>query len=206
VKPERWREVEAIFLAARDRQASTRSAFLDEACSTDPTLRQEVESLLKADSGASGFMEPPEVELGLPNLLDRLQAALGPAYGVERELGGGGMSRIFVATETALDRRVVIKVLPPELAAEVDAERFHRESRLAASLRHPQRQGARPVPARTPAQRQPSPSASARESFSYQSPVSSRLSHARVTRHCRFTVAGETPSTSAVSSMLSPAK
>jgi hypothetical protein len=50
-------------------------------------------------------MEPPEVELGLPNLLDRLQAALGPAYEVERELGGGGMSRIFVATETALDRR-----------------------------------------------------------------------------------------------------
>jgi hypothetical protein len=64
VKPERWREVEAFFLAARDRQASTRSAFLDEACSTDPALRQEVESLLKADSGASGFMEPPEVELG----------------------------------------------------------------------------------------------------------------------------------------------
>src|SRR5438552_5045033 len=56
---------------------------------------------------------------------------------LERELGGGGMSRVFVAQETALDRKVVIKVLPPETAAQVSLERFKREILLAAKLQHP---------------------------------------------------------------------
>ncbi len=56
---------------------------------------------------------------------------------IERELGGGGMSRVFLAEESALQRKVVIKVLPAELAAEVNAERFKREIQLAAKLQHP---------------------------------------------------------------------
>jgi serine/threonine protein kinase/tetratricopeptide (TPR) repeat protein len=68
---------------------------------------------------------------------ERLQAALGSAYRLERELGGGGMSRVFVATESALGRQVVIKVLPPELAAGLSVDRFRREIQLAASLQHP---------------------------------------------------------------------
>lgn len=71
------------------------------------------------------------------DLQARLQAVIGDAYRVERELGGGGMSRVFLAHEAALSRRVVIKVLPPEMAAGVNAERFRREIQLAASLQHP---------------------------------------------------------------------
>ena len=71
------------------------------------------------------------------SLRDELQAALGPAYALERELGGGGMGRVFLATETGLARRVVIKVLAPELVLGVSAERFRREIELAASLQHP---------------------------------------------------------------------
>ena len=67
----------------------------------------------------------------------RLQDALAPGYELERELGGGGMSRVFVATERALGRHVVVKVLSPELAAGVNAERFRREIQLAAQLHHP---------------------------------------------------------------------
>ncbi|HXQ28375.1 MAG TPA: protein kinase [Gemmatimonadales bacterium] len=67
----------------------------------------------------------------------RLQSALGDAYRIERELGGGGMSRVFLAEERDLGRRVVIKVLPPEMAAGVNADRFRREIKLAASLQHP---------------------------------------------------------------------
>jgi eukaryotic-like serine/threonine-protein kinase len=77
------------------------------------------------------------MERARTDLRERLQASLGDAYALEREVGGGGMSRVFVATETALGRRVVIKVLPPELAHEVSAERFRREVYLAAQLRHP---------------------------------------------------------------------
>ena len=69
-------------------------------------------------------------------LRDQLQQALGQTYRIDRELGGGGMSRVFLSTETALDRRVVLKVLPPELASGVSIERFKREISLAAKLQH----------------------------------------------------------------------
>jgi serine/threonine-protein kinase len=68
------------------------------------------------------------------DLRSQLQATLGSAYSLERELGGGGMSRVFVATETRLRRAVVVKVLSTELAAGVSADRFKREIQLAASL------------------------------------------------------------------------
>src|SRR3989442_8454111 len=73
----------------------------------------------------------------MTDLLARLKAALGPTYRVERELSGGGMSRVFLARERELERQVVVKVLPPEMAAGVNAERFRREIQLAASLQHP---------------------------------------------------------------------
>src|SRR5688572_8616805 len=73
----------------------------------------------------------------MAELRDQLQKTLGGSYALERELGGGGMSRVFVAEETSLGRKVVIKVLPPDLAATVNVERFRREIQLAAQLQHP---------------------------------------------------------------------
>jgi serine/threonine protein kinase len=70
-------------------------------------------------------------------LFEQLQTTLGSAYRLERELGGGGMSRVFLAHEVALGRRVVVKVLLPELAAGVSVDRFRREIQLAAQLQHP---------------------------------------------------------------------
>ncbi|MGH7583084.1 MAG: serine/threonine-protein kinase [Gemmatimonadales bacterium] len=70
-------------------------------------------------------------------LVDELKNALGDAYTIERELTGGGMSRVFVAREHALGREVVIKVLPTDLAAGVNRDRFRREVQLAARLSHP---------------------------------------------------------------------
>jgi serine/threonine-protein kinase len=70
------------------------------------------------------------------SLRAQLDTHLESTYTIERELGGGGMSRVFLATDRALGRRVVIKVLSPTLAAEVSAKRFEREIRLAAALQH----------------------------------------------------------------------
>ena len=70
------------------------------------------------------------------DLRSRLQTSLGAAYTLERELGGGGMSRVFVADEEALGRKVVVKVVAPELAEGMSAERFAREVKLAARLQH----------------------------------------------------------------------
>ena len=86
-------------------------------------------------------MTPATVDSLLPDL----QAALGDAYTVEHELGVDGIchparprARAFVARAVAATRRVVIKVLPDELATRIDADRFGREIELAASIRHPQ--------------------------------------------------------------------
>jgi serine/threonine protein kinase len=63
-----------------------------------------------------------------------LQRLLGDAYRIEEELGGGGMSRVFLAEESGLGRQVVLKVLPPDEAETLSADRFAREVRLAAKL------------------------------------------------------------------------
>jgi serine/threonine protein kinase len=68
---------------------------------------------------------------------DEIRASFAAGFDLERELLGGGMSRVFLATDRALNRKVVIKVLPPELAAGVNRERFRREVQLAAQLQHP---------------------------------------------------------------------
>ena len=74
----------------------------------------------------------------MPDLLrDQLQTTLGAGYTLGRELGGGGMSRVYVAREEALGRDVVVKVLAPELAEGLSAERFAREIRLVAALQEP---------------------------------------------------------------------
>jgi eukaryotic-like serine/threonine-protein kinase len=82
---------------------------------------------------------PLTVGVGDPTLAfqHQLQDALGDRYLIERELGGGGMSRVFVATEQALGRKVVLKVLPAERAEGVSGDRFKREIRVAAGLSHP---------------------------------------------------------------------
>ncbi|HET7425021.1 MAG TPA: serine/threonine-protein kinase [Gemmatimonadales bacterium] len=72
-----------------------------------------------------------------PGLAERLQAQLGPEFVIGRELGGGGMSRVFLARDTTLARDVVVKVLSPDLAAAVSVERFRREIMMVASLNHP---------------------------------------------------------------------
>jgi serine/threonine protein kinase len=69
-------------------------------------------------------------------LQDRLQNTLGKAYEIERELAPGGMSRLFLANERALDRQVVVKLLPPDLVTESSAQRFQREMLVTARLQH----------------------------------------------------------------------
>ncbi len=73
----------------------------------------------------------------MDDLRPRLEQALAGSYAFERELGGGGMSRTYLVREVALDRRVVVKVLAPELLAGISVERFRREVLLAAKLQHP---------------------------------------------------------------------
>ncbi len=73
----------------------------------------------------------------MPPIAECILAALGSSYTIERELTGGGMARVFVAVDGDLARKVVIKILPPDLAASVSADRFRREILTVARLQHP---------------------------------------------------------------------
>lgn len=66
-----------------------------------------------------------------------LQDGLRDLYAFERELGGGGMSRVFVAEDKRLRRKIVIKALPPDIAGAISIDRFVREIQVVASLQHP---------------------------------------------------------------------
>ncbi|MEO5511626.1 MAG: serine/threonine-protein kinase [Longimicrobiales bacterium] len=68
---------------------------------------------------------------------EQLKDSISHVYDIERELGGGGMSRVFVATDRNLGRKIVIKLLSPELTAGVNRDRFRREMQVAAQFQHP---------------------------------------------------------------------
>jgi tRNA A-37 threonylcarbamoyl transferase component Bud32 len=72
----------------------------------------------------------------MPELLSRLQSALSDRYRLDREIGAGGMATVYLAHDIRHDRRVALKVLRPELAAVIGAERFLAEIRLTANLQH----------------------------------------------------------------------
>ena len=72
-----------------------------------------------------------------PELRAQIQAALAERYTLDRELGRGGMASVVLARDLQHDRMVALKVLHPELASTVGADRFKREIRVAARLQHP---------------------------------------------------------------------
>ena len=73
----------------------------------------------------------------MTSLRDQVQQALGAEFDIEYELGGGGMSHVYVARDRRLQRQIVVKVLSPEIASELSADRFRREIMLSAALQHP---------------------------------------------------------------------
>jgi len=124
-----------------------RAAYCDGIATTDPALGAALRRLIEQPSETGSLFDRASEERlallsdparGAPSLdgdlLPLVQASLGTTYVVEQEIGGGGMSRVFIAHEPALGRKVVVKLLSPELAAGMNAERFAREIKLAASL------------------------------------------------------------------------
>ena len=134
MRPDRWRQVDAILQAALERAPADRLTFVAEVCGTDSGLRKEVESLLARDNGDS-FLEVSALHDG--DVGRRLAAALAGRYEVDRLLGRGGMAGVYLARDLRQRRAVAIKVLLPELSAVLGSERFLREIELTASLQHP---------------------------------------------------------------------
>ena len=131
--PERWQEVQDVLEKALELAPSDRFAFLNRACSSDPSLRQEVETLLASrDDMRSSFLQAPSSSITL---------AAGTKVGdyeVKSLLGAGGMGEVYRARDARLGRDVAIKVLPSFLCTDSERlRRFEQEARAAAALNHP---------------------------------------------------------------------
>ena len=150
--PEQWNTAERLVQAALARVPTQRAAFLTAACAGDEALRREVETLLQlhrqngAQNGATTNAEnvlPSAATTALPapgtRALDgRLDGRMLGPYQLVREIGRGGMGRVYLAQDQRLGRRVALKLLlrqstrSPERVA-----RFKQEARAASALNHP---------------------------------------------------------------------
>ena len=146
--PERMQLVKRLFHEALLLPADARSAWLDRACEGDMEIRSEVETLLAAhDADTGGSLRPirfadrgvvRDASAAASQIREMLADALKGQYEIIRVLGRGGMGEVYLARHVALDIRVAIKVLRPELVTSLESRhRFLREARIAARLRHP---------------------------------------------------------------------
>lgn len=131
--PERWRQVREVLAEALELKAEDRPAYLDRACSSNHSLRQEVEALLSSSKEArSTFLQSSTFRLSLTP-----GTKLGD-YEVRGFLGSGGMGEVYRAIDNRLGREVAIKILPGFLSHDSDRlRRFEQEARAAAALNHP---------------------------------------------------------------------
>jgi len=139
---DRWLKIEDLYHAALKLETGERAAFLQQACSGDEGLRQEVESLLAADAQAEDFIESPAMEVAAQAMADAHPPSLVGrrlgSYHIHSLLGAGGMGEVYRARDTRLNRTVAIKILPRHLSDRADLrQRFEREARALASLSHP---------------------------------------------------------------------
>jgi eukaryotic-like serine/threonine-protein kinase len=139
--PDQQRRVRDLFEAALDQPDADVLAWIERAAADDPAVRDEVLSLVRHHSSAGRFLE-----LGIDELTTQLlveQEALTPgamvgSYTIVRELGRGGMGRVYLASDSRLGRQVALKVLAPHLLSDPrQRERLRREARAAAGLTHP---------------------------------------------------------------------
>ena len=134
MNPERWQQIEKLCQSTLDREASQRSAFLEEACGGDESLRREVASLLAYQEPAANFIESPALRVAAGLLAEeQAESTIGRRishYRVFSLLGAGGMGEVYLAEDTRLGRKIALKLLPPSFTQDPErVRRFEQEAR-----------------------------------------------------------------------------
>jgi len=141
--PERWQQIRAVYEQAASLSASERAAYLNQACTSDPELREEVESLLKYEARAeSAFLQTPAANL-LPPLPEkekppsRIGRRVG-VYEIVAEIGHGGMGEVYRAARADghYDQQVAVKLVRGGFDSRFVFERFLNERQILATLDH----------------------------------------------------------------------
>ena len=144
--PELWKQVDALLEQALDQPPEERAAFVVASCHDNTVLRDEVLSLLRAQSRAAEFLERSAINVAAHVLaqdsnLTSISSLVGQkieSYQIEKLLGAGGMGEVYLARDMKLDRMIALKVLPWHFVADAERlSRFQREARALSSLNHP---------------------------------------------------------------------
>jgi serine/threonine protein kinase/Tfp pilus assembly protein PilF len=140
--PESWQQIDGLLQRVVDLGVAERTALLDELCTGDEDLRQEVESLISFQEMAQSFLEVPALEEAADLLNEDEAGSVGNLvlgrYRIEAQLGAGGMGEVYLAEDTNLDSKVAIKFLPSYLEAdELAKRRLILEAKATAQLDHP---------------------------------------------------------------------
>ena len=131
--PERWRQIQELYLRAVDLRGEEREALLARG---SPEVRQRVKAMLAQPTGSKLLDRPPWEALPESSAHITLGTQLG-AYRIETVLGEGGMGVVYRALDTKLNRPVAVKFLSDDLADAASRRRFQREAQTASSLNHP---------------------------------------------------------------------
>jgi tetratricopeptide (TPR) repeat protein/TolB-like protein len=139
-RPENWSELASLVDALLDAPPERRASIIEDLSAGDPVRRLDLERLLQECEREPTLLGRPAAER-FPVLLDEeatgFPESLAARYRLMRELGRGGMATVYLVHDLKHDRPVALKVLHPELAVALGPERFLREIRIAARLRHP---------------------------------------------------------------------
>jgi serine/threonine protein kinase/Tfp pilus assembly protein PilF len=127
-----------LFESALELTPPDRATYLESACRAEPALRAEVESLLRADQQAGGFLEPPAPQdQGSPPGIDPLVGSRIGHYQVQRVIAAGGMGTVYEAVQEEPHRTVALKVIRRDITSRSALQRFKHESEILGHLRHP---------------------------------------------------------------------
>ena len=141
ILPDRWEQLEPIVDQVLDADPRSRTALIEQLCGGNATRQREVERLVAECEAAMPLLDRPAVErfedLIHTDPSGELPAVLDGRYHITRELGRGGMARIYLADDLRHGRTVAVKVIRPSLAKALGADRFLREIAIIARLRHP---------------------------------------------------------------------